>query len=547
MAHLEFPAVPGELAPDSLASLSRASAPMLVPIVLCGGDGSRLWPLSRALRPKPFLAVPAVREHAPEQPAGAQPSARQDSAVQEKHSDPSACSLSSTLLGQTYARLAAADVELAGVISVGNAEYAFLCGEIFKMCGPQCEHVVLAEPMGRNTAPAVAVAAGFAQARFGPETILLVLPSDHRITGTAAFWKYARQAADAARAGSIVLFGVKPRHPAAGYGYIECGGASAEGETASRRALAPVHRFVEKPDYARAVEYIQRGFYWNSGMFCFAASTMKRELAEHAADVAARSEAVVQKIKLPAAEPAGLAPPVMLDSGIYAGFPSISLDRAVIEKTRRAMAVIAQDLCWSDVGSWNSFAEPVPADKKGNQVCAEAELLDTEGCLVIGGQRLVSLVGMRDTCVVDSADALLICAKDSAERTREIFARLREKGHPAAQTPRRVIRPWGSYTVLATGKGWQLKLIEVTAGACLSLQSHRYRSEHWTTVSGVMTVVLGDRSFDMNEDRSCYVPVGVKHRMMNHTSANAAVIELQIGSYLGEDDIVRYEDVYGRV
>ena len=479
-----------------------------VPVVLCGGSGSRLWPRSRATLPKPFIAMPDG--------GGA-------------------------LLDRTFARVAESPVRPAAVMTSVSAEHAFLCRESFAARGPDVPHWIVAEPLGRDTGPAAALAAEICRRRIGDDAILLVLPADHLIADAAGFWDAAARAMESARAGNFALLGVAPDYAATGYGYIQRGEKTPDGGSFK------VSRFVEKPERARAEAFLRSGdYYWNAGVFCFAAGTLLSALPSVAPELAgplSRAAAGAEQFCAAADSVSVFSP----ERGACAAFPAISFDRAVMEKVGGATVADAAGIGWSDVGSWRTLGATLSADENGNRVCGEAILEGAEDCVIVGGGRTIAAVDVRGLHIVDSPDALLVSSRAGTERTREVFARLR--GRPEAEVPATVRRPWGSYTVLAegaSGEGFKVKRIDVSPGAKLSLQSHRRRSEHWTTVAGTMTVTVDDREFALAVNESCFIPLGARHRMANLTDSPAAVVEVQVGDYLGEDDIVRYEDIYGR-
>ena len=482
----------------------------LVPVVLCGGSGSRLWPRSRANLPKPFIAMPDG--------GGA-------------------------LLDRTFARIAEAPAPPAAVMTAVAAEHAFLCEESFSAHGPDAPHWIVAEPLGRDTGAAVAMAAEICRKRISDDAILLVLPADHLIADSAGFWNAAARATASARAGNFALLGIAPDHAATGYGYIRRGEKTADGGSFQ------VSEFVEKPTRARAEAFLQSGnYFWNAGVFCFAAGTLHSALPAVAPDLAAPlARATAGAERFAKAGTTVFSP----DKTACESFPAISFDRAVMEKVGGATVADAAGIGWSDVGSWRTLGATVAADENGNRVCGEAILEGAENCVIVGGGRLIAAVDVRGLHIVDSPDALLVSSEAGTERTREVFAKLR--GRAEAEEAATVRRPWGSYTVLAEGAGgkgggggFKVKRIDVSPGAKLSLQSHRHRSEHWTTVIGTMTVTAGGREFAMAANESCFIPRGSRHRMANLTDAPAAVVEVQVGDYLGEDDIVRHEDIYGR-
>ena len=468
-----------------------------IPVVLCGGGGTRLWPASRAALAKPYLRLPGMRH---------------------------------SLLAETYSRLRRTPPPRA-LITVAAAKDLFLCRAEAAIHAPDVPHFFIGEPEGRNTAPALVAAAAFAARRFGEESALLALPADHLVGDAAAFWRAAESALEAAAAGRIALLGMTPDKPATGYGYIECGAEKIG-------ACYAVRRFVEKPDARRAAEFIAAGnFLWNAGIFCLTPKTLFAELPVAAAEFCAAAD--------------NLRPPEkggewLPEAAEYAAFPNMSFDYAVMEKTRRAAVAAAKGAQWSDAGTWRAIAETLPADEDGNRIFGEAEFLECQNCFVAGGERLIAGINLSGLHIIDSPDALLVAAAESAERVREIFIRLQKKSSPLAAESNTARRPWGSYTVLSEGAGWKTKRIEVAPGGKLSLQSHRRRRENWTAVSGIMGVVIEEREFFMRPGESCDIPAGAKHRMFNEGAEPAAVIEVQTGDYLGEDDIVRYEDIYGR-
>ena len=467
-----------------------------VPVIVCGGSGTRLWPLSRRTLPKPFVVLPG-RE--------------------------------TSLIGATYARVGEIGRAADAVITVTSAETAFLCESSYAQSGLAAPHVLVAEPSARNTAGAIAVATEVAYRRFGEDTVLLVMPADHLIDHAAAFQAVTEKAIRAAQLGRIALIGIPPDFPATGYGYIEAG-AELEND------IHEVARFIEKPDYERAAVLVKDSrIFWNGGLFCFAAKTGKSEFESHCPEtVAALSEALTDET----------AHPIAPQPAAYGRIPAISFDYAVMEKTTKAAVVRGDNLGWSDIGSWGAVAETAGADEAGNVNPDGAALFDCRGCFVAAGKRLVVGVGLNDVYVVDTPDALLVADAAASQDIRSVVDALANRSE--TQTPVSVPRPWGRYTVLSEEAGYKVKRIDVAPGQQLSYQSHRRRSEHWTTVEGVMTVVLEGETFDMPVNHSCHIPLGAKHRMLNKTDRNAALIEVQIGDYLGEDDIVRYEDIYGR-
>ncbi|KFN51449.1 mannose-1-phosphate guanylyltransferase/mannose-6-phosphate isomerase [Arenimonas composti] len=477
-----------------------ASKTPLVPVLLSGGSGTRLWPLSRETHPKQFQ--PLVGD--------------------------------ASMLQATWRRVAG----LAGVaapIVVANEEHRFMVAEQLRRVGVKPSALLL-EPVGRNTAPAIAVAALQARAG-GADPLLLVLPSDHVIADAAGFRAAVERALPAAAAGALVTFGVVPDAPETGYGYIRAGAGSVAGDPEG--AVRPVARFVEKPDRATAEAYVASGdHYWNSGMFLFRASRYLAELQAFAPGIAAAAEAALAG----AAQDADF---TRLQHAAFAACPSDSIDYAVMERTRSA-AVLPVDVGWNDVGSWSALWQVADQDADGNAHHGDVIALDCRNTLAWGGRRLVSLLGLEDVIVVDTDDALLVAAKEKVQQVKDIVARLKAEGRPQASVHRKVYRPWGSYDGIDSGDRFQVKRIVVNPGAALSLQMHHHRAEHWIVVSGSARVTCDDREFLLSENQSTYIPLGSRHRLENPGKVPLELIEVQSGSYLGEDDIVRFEDAYGR-
>ncbi len=475
-------------------------APIITPIVLSGGAGSRLWPVSREALPKPFMRLGGPL----------------------------------SLLQRTLARaLPLAGAGRAAIVT--NEAYYFRTRDEIRAL-PAAEGLQitqLLEPAGRNTAPAIALAALWAET-VAPGSILLVLPADHLIPDEAAFQQAARQAARVAQDGSLVLFGIQPTAPETGFGYIEAGEPLPGG-------ARQVRRFVEKPDAARALQFLQSGdFVWNSGMFCFAAGAVLAALEAHAPAVFEAARAAWQ------ASPDHDSPDrIAIDAEAFARCPDISIDYAVREKAAK-VAVLPGRFAWSDIGSWTAVAEQLPADASGNTTVGDPMLVDTRDTHVQSEDRFVAAVGVEGLLVVDTPDALLVAGKDSSQRVKEIVSSLKARGHEAARLHRTVARPWGTYTVLQEGPRFKIKRIEVRPGESLSLQMHHHRSEHWIVVSGTAQVTCGDRSYLVTANESTYIPIGTRHRLENPGVLDLVMIEVQCGDYLGEDDIVRFSDVYGR-
>jgi mannose-1-phosphate guanylyltransferase/mannose-6-phosphate isomerase len=465
--------------------------PEVQPVLLSGGSGTRLWPLSREAYPKQFL--PLVGDD--------------------------------TMLQATWRRVAA--LSAAAPIVVANEDHRFLVAEQLRVIGAPTPRIVL-EPVGRNTAPAIAVAALIALLD-GGDPLLLVLPSDHVVRNDAAFRDDVRVAAAAAEAGALVTFGIVPQTPETGFGYIHADAG---------KGVRKVLRFVEKPDAATAQRYLDDGgYYWNSGMFLFRASRYLEELGKYRPDILAAARAACEHLD-PDREF------LRLDRDAFAASPSESIDYAVMEKTDAAM-VLPVDIGWNDVGSWSALWEVSEQDADGNAHHGDVIAIDSRNSYAYA-RRLVALVGVDGLIVVETDDAVLVAAKDKVQEVKQVVARLKADQRSQAALHREVQRPWGSYDSVDVGAGFQVKRIKVKPGAALSLQSHNRRAEHWIVVRGTARVTRNNDVFELFANQSTYIPIGAKHRLENPGSEILELIEVQSGDYLGEDDIVRYEDVYGR-
>lgn len=472
----------------------------IIPVVLSGGAGTRLWPVSREAHPKPFMQMPDGQ----------------------------------SLLLKTYVRAMAATGGHAP-LTVTNREYFFASRDTLKTADCSKEASFLLESSGRNTAGAVTMAALQLQRTSGDDAIMLVLPADHLVQDLPAFTAAVRRAEELAQEGYLVTFGIVPTYPETGFGYIHKGEQLAEGFAVSR--------FVEKPALPVAKDYLASGEYlWNSGMFCFSVGSFLEQMSAHAPLVLQACRQCANALET---RELGGMHGLEIPDGLYQQVPSISIDHALMEKSSR-VAVVPADIGWSDIGSWTAVRDLTAADGQGNRSTGDALFIDSDNTFVHGDGRLVATVGTRDIVIVDTADALLVADAKRVQDVREVVSVLKQRNHPAYQLHQTVARPWGTYTVLGEGERYKLKRIEVLPGASLSLQMHHHRNEHWIVVSGVAEVTNGDRVFTLQSNESTYIPAGHRHRLTNPGEEVLIMIEVQSGSYLGEDDIVRFEDKYGR-
>jgi len=421
------------------------------------------------------------------------------------------------------------------VLTVTGRDHYFITRDEYQRLegvDPEGLHYLL-EPTGRNTAPAIALAACLVREHWGEEALMLVLPADHVIQDQDAFVAAVANARKLAADGQLVTFGIHPTHPETGYGYLRMGDALG-------KAGHQVAEFVEKPDLALAREYLDSGQYlWNSGMFCFTAGRYLKALEKHMPDLRQQAEACWLSSDRRAT-------PVELDGATFACMTGISIDYAVMEKAENA-AVVRGDFGWSDVGSWKAMSDLAAADDAGNKVDGRAILIDSKNCFVQGQDRLVAIVGVEDLVIVDTGDAVLVANRDRAQDVKAVVEHLRRDDDDTATYHQTVYRPWGSYTILEDAPDAKVKRLVVKPGQVLSLQLHHRRSEHWTVVCGTARVRVGDREFDLKQNESAYIPKHTLHRLENTTTEDIALIEVQCGDYFGEDDIERLEDVYGRV
>ncbi|MBP1312915.1 MULTISPECIES: mannose-1-phosphate guanylyltransferase/mannose-6-phosphate isomerase [Herbaspirillum] len=469
----------------------------IYPVILSGGSGTRLWPLSRAAYPKQFL--PLVSEQ--------------------------------TMLQETVSRVGSWPEVQAPLIVCGN-EHRFMIAEQMREIGVRPLGIML-EPQGRNTAPAVAAAALHLQ-RLDPEAVMLVLPADHVIKDVLSFHEAVRRAMASVQQGALATFGIEPTQPETGYGYILRGGAHG-----ADTGNFLVDRFVEKPDLETATGFLkQGGYYWNSGMFLFKARDFLAELESHRPLIGAAVKEAVSK----AYNDLDFC---RLDEAAFAASPSESIDYAVMENTSRAVVVPAS-IGWSDVGSWSALHEVLPADAEGNVVRGDVHLNQVKNTLVRAESRMVAVLGVEDLIVVETDDAVLVANREKVQEVKAFVDKLKNAKRTEHVHHKRVFRPWGSYESVDSGERFQVKRIIVKPGEKLSLQMHYHRAEHWVVVSGSALVTRGEEVTLLSENESIYLPIGVTHRLENPGKLPLHLIEVQSGSYLGEDDIVRFDDVYKR-
>ncbi len=467
---------------------------MITPVIMAGGSGSRLWPLSRSLYPKQFLAL--TGEH--------------------------------TMLQETVQRLSNLDVNAPLVIC--NEEHRFIVAEQLRVL--EKTGSIILEPVGRNTAPAIALAAEVTVNDNDP--LLLVLAADHVIQNTDAFTDAVKSAIPLAEAGKLVTFGIVPTQAHTGYGYIK------RGNSVSESSGYDVNAFVEKPDSNTAANYLESGeYYWNSGMFLIKASRYLQELEKYRPDISTACKKALEHTTHDNDF-------VRLDAEAFALCPDESVDYAVMENTTDAV-VVPLDAGWNDIGAWSALWEVNDKDEEGNATSGDTILQDTTNSLIHGSERLIATIGLDNVVIVDTKDALLVACKDKVQDVKKIVEKLKADKRSEFKIHREVYRPWGKYDSIDNGERYQVKRITVNPGEKLSIQMHHHRAEHWIVVSGTASVTNGDKTFLVTENESTYIPIGIIHALENPGKMPLEMIEVQSGSYLGEDDIVRFDDRYGRV
>jgi len=471
---------------------------MIIPVVLCGGSGTRLWPLSRQAYPKQFLSL--IRDN-------------------------------ETLLQATIRRAVKINSTVAPIL-LANEEHRFLVAEQIRQIGIK-DAPILLEPVGRNTAPAAAAASFYALSKYD-HPILMVMPSDHYFTHDDSFIETATTGIASASSGNMVTFGIVPDAPATGYGYIKRGEALNESGN-----LFKVEQFIEKPDLETAKQFVSSGsYYWNSGIFMFRADVYLKELKRFRPEIYSMS----QKAFKEAVKDLDF---FRLDNKAFNACPSDSIDYAVMEHTDKAV-VIPLEAGWDDLGGWTALSKHGKKDANGNVTKGDVFLLESEDCYVHSESRLVATVATKNLIIVETSDAVLIANKQEAQKVKKIVKRLKESERTEAIFHKKVYRPWGSYETIDISDRFQVKRITVNPGQVLSLQMHHHRAEHWIVVKGTAKIIRGEEEILLTEDQSTYIPLGTKHRLENPGVIPLELIEVQTGSYLGEDDIVRFEDVYGR-
>lgn len=473
---------------------------IMIPIILSGGSGTRLWPVSRRAHPKPFMKL-----------------------------------VDGESLAEKTFRRALGVAGKSPVLTVTSRDYYFYTRDLYnEVDGQGHDHPFLLEPIGRNTAPAIALAALYIEKEFGPDALMLVLPADHLIREESRFQAAVEEARALAARGYLVTFGIYPTHPETGYGYIR------RGEVIPQSGGHEVAAFVEKPDEETARAYVESGDYsWNSGMFCFSAGAYLEALKRFAPGIADGSRACWEGMDLSEQ-------PMEIPIDLFSVCPADSIDYAVMENASNC-AVVSGDFGWSDIGSWKAMSELYESDEAGNRIQGKALLVESRDCFVQSDDRLVAAVGVHDLVIVDTGDAVLVADRDRAQDVKEVVNQLSDLKDEAAEFHKTVYRPWGSFSILEDAEDCKVKRLVIKPGQVLSLQMHYKRAEHWTVIKGIAKVRLGEKEFLLHPNESTYIPVETRHRLENPGTEDVHLIEVQTGDYFGEDDIVRYEDIYGRI
>jgi len=480
--------------------MTSGESTTLIPVILSGGAGTRLWPVSRRAHPKPFMKL-----------------------------------VDGESLAEKTFRRALNVAGNAPILTVTSRDYYFYTRDLYdEVVGQSHDHPFLLEPIGRNTAPAIALAAHFLRERLGSEVLMLVLPADHLIRDESRFREAVAEARSLAERGYLVTFGIHPTQAETGYGYIR------KGQRIADSGGHLVAAFVEKPDEETALAYVNSGEYeWNSGMFCFGAAAYLEALQVHAPDIAKAARTCWEGMDHDVR-------PLEIPLELFNACPANSIDYAVMEKAADC-AVVSGDFGWSDIGSWKAMSELYESDAAGNRIHGKAVVVESHDCFIKGEGRLVAAVGVHDLVIVDTGDAVLVADRDRAQDVKEVVSQLTELEDQAAEYHQTVHRPWGSYAILEDADDCKVKRLVVKPGQVLSLQMHRKRAEHWTVIRGVAKVRIDRNEFLLRPNESTYIPAKTQHRLENPGAEDVHLIEVQTGTYFGEDDIVRYEDIYGRV
>lgn len=468
----------------------------LIPVILSGGSGTRLWPISRKFYPKQFIPLRDER----------------------------------SLFQDTVIRTKTLNHGIQSPMVICNEEHRFMAAEQLRTQDIEDAEIIL-EPIGRNTAPAICLAALRAVER-DPNAVLLILPADHILDTDEQFSTAISNAMELCTQDHLVTFGIVPTRPETGYGYIKVGEAVSNG-------ASKVDQFVEKPQMATAEEYVKAGNYlWNSGMFMFKASDLLAELGQHEPDMLADVTQAYNKKEKDLDF-------IRVDKETFSQCKSESIDYAVMEKTSKA-TVVPLASAWNDVGSWHALWESSQQDEKNNAVTGDVILEDCDGCYVHSSNRLITAIGMQDVVIIETADAVMVTPRDQAQKVKNIVEKLKDTGRDESDIHLKVYRPWGDYQSIDNAERFQVKRITVKPKERLSLQKHHHRAEHWIVVNGTAVVTCNDEEFLLSENQSTYIPIGATHRLENPGMIPLELIEVQSGAYLGEDDIVRFEDIYGR-